>query len=60
MISKIKQTIFGRRAESIDSAAPNPNFNTTEPSDRLDFYQWAKELRVSSLHQVNQHVYLTV
>ena len=31
--------------------------STCEPDDRPEEFSWYRELRVSSLHKVNQHVY---
>jgi hypothetical protein len=34
------------------------SFTTSDPDNRPDEFTWYRELRVSSLHKVNQHVYL--
>jgi len=33
-------------------------YSTCNPDDRPEEFSWYRELRVSSLHKVNQHVYL--
>jgi len=34
------------------------SFTTSDPDDRPEKFSWYSEFRVSSLHKVNQHVYL--
>ena len=33
-------------------------YSTCDPDDRPEEFSWYSELRVSSLHRVNQHVFL--
>jgi len=59
MLSKCKQFVFGQRASKLDSAQPSTKFKTTLPPTELGFFQWVQELRVSSLHKVDQRIFLS-
>jgi hypothetical protein len=53
--------LFGQRAQGewINlEYGTRTSFTTSDPADRPDEFAWYRELRVSSLHKVNQHVYL--
>ena len=53
--------LFGVRAEgeaiNLEYGVKQPT-RTVEPQTQPDEFSWYSELRVSSLHKVNQHVYL--
>jgi hypothetical protein len=62
IISFLLTFIFGMRVQgesiNLDYGVEQPK-HTYVPSDRpADQFVWMSELRVSSLHGVNQHVYL--
>jgi len=61
IISFLLTFIFGMRVqgEPINlEYGTQVSFTTSDPADRPDEFAWYRELRVSSLHKVNQHVYL--
>jgi hypothetical protein len=53
--------LFGQRAQgewiNLEYGTRVP-YSTCDPDDRPEEFNWYRELRVSSLHKVNQHVYL--
>jgi hypothetical protein len=53
--------LFGERAQgewiNLEYGTRVP-YSTCDPDDRPEEFSWYRELRVSSLHKVNQHVYL--
>ena len=53
--------LFGERAQgewiNLEYGTPVP-CSTCDPDDRPEEFSWYSELRVSSLHRVNQNVYL--
>jgi len=53
--------LFGERAQgewiNLEYGTRVP-YSTCDPDDRPEEFSWYSELRVSSLHRVNQHVYL--
>jgi len=62
IISFLLTFMFGMRVQgesiNLDYGVEQPK-HTYVPSDRpADQFVWMSELRVSSLHGVNQHVYL--
>ena len=61
LIMFLLQFIFGVRIEgepiNLEYGIEQPK-HTTVPKDQPDQFSWMRKLRVSSLHGVNQHVYL--
>ncbi len=61
LIMFLLQFIFGVRIEgepiNLEYGTEQPK-RTTAPSEQPDQFSWMRELRVSSLHGVKQHVYL--
>lgn len=55
-MNSIIKFIFGVRIEG-EKINP-PAFKTTVPEDRPNKFDWFAEFRVSSLHNVDQYVYL--
>jgi hypothetical protein len=55
-MNSIIKFIFGVRIEG-EKINP-PAFKTTVPEDRPNKFDWFVEFRVSSLHNVDQYVYL--
>jgi hypothetical protein len=53
----IPEFIFGARIQG-EPATKQPTFQSTYPQDRPSQFDWSQEFRVSSLHNVNQRVYL--
>ena len=53
--------LFGERAQgewiNLEYGTRVP-YSTCDPDDRPEEFSWYRELRVSSLHRVNQQVYL--
>jgi len=53
--------LFGQRAQgewiNLEYGTRVP-YSTCDPDDRPEEFSWYSELRVSSLHRVNQHVFL--
>jgi hypothetical protein len=53
--------LFGERAQgewiNLEYGTRVP-YSTCNPDDRPEEFSWYSELRVSSLHRVNQHVFL--
>jgi len=62
IISFLLSFLFGVRIEgeaiNLEYGVEQPKRTTAAPSDQPDQFSWMRELRVSSLHGVNQHVYL--
>jgi hypothetical protein len=61
IINFLLTLLFGMRVEgeSINlEYGVEVSKRTTVPSDQPDQFSWMKEHRVSSLHGVNQHVFL--
>ena len=60
IISFLLTLLFGVRVEgesiNLEYGVEAPK-RTTVPKDQPDEFTWYRELRVSSLHKVNQHVY---
>jgi hypothetical protein len=48
--------VFGVRAEGIK--LPAPSFRSLYPEEQLSEFEWMQMFRVSSLHKVDQRVYL--
>ena len=48
--------VFGVRAEGIK--LPAPTFRSIYPEEQLSEFEWMQMFRVSSLHKVDQRVYL--
>jgi hypothetical protein len=48
--------VFGIRAEGIK--LPAPTFRSSYPADQPSEFEWMQMFRVSSLHKVDQRVYL--
>ena len=61
IINFLLTLLFGMRVEgesiNLEYGVEAPK-RTTVPNDQPDQFAWMKEHRVSSLHGVNQHVYL--
>lgn len=61
LIIFLLQFIFGVRVEgepiNLEYGVEQPK-RTTAPKGQPDQFSWMRELRVSSLHGVKQHVYL--
>jgi hypothetical protein len=62
LIMFLLQFIFGVRIEgepiNLEYGVEQPKRTTAAPSDQPDQFSWMRQLRVSSLHGVKQHVYL--
>jgi hypothetical protein len=62
IISFLLSFLFGVRIEgeaiNLEYGVEQPKRTTAAPSDQPDQFSWMRELRVSSLHGVNQHVFL--
>jgi hypothetical protein len=62
IISFLLSFLFGVRIEgeaiNLEYGVEQPKRTTAAPSDQPDQFDWMLQLRVSSLHGVNQHVYL--
>ena len=62
IISFLLSFLFGVRIEgeaiNLEYGVEQPKRTTAAPSDQPDQFRWMRELRVSSLHGVNQHVFL--
>ena len=56
IISFLTQLLFGVRIEG--EKISQPKFKTTLPPNQPSEFDWKWEFRVSSLHNVNQRVYL--
>ena len=61
IISFLLTLLFGMRVEgesiNLEYGVEAPK-RTTVPKDQPDQFSWMREHRVSSLHGVNQHVFL--
>ena len=61
IINFILTFLFGERAQgewiNLEYGTSVP-CSTCDPDDRPEEFSWYSELRVSSLHRVNQNVYL--
>ena len=61
IINFLLSFLFGQRAPgewiNLEYGTRVP-YSTCDPDDRPEEFSWYRELRVSSLHKVNQHVYL--
>jgi hypothetical protein len=62
LIMFLLQFIFGVRIEgepiNLEYGVEQPKRTTAAPSDQPDQFSWFSEHKVSSLHGVNQHVFL--
>lgn len=56
MFKSIITFLFGERVQG--EPVSTPTVKTTFPAERPSEYEWYKMFRVSSLHNVNQHVFL--
>jgi hypothetical protein len=52
----LPKILFGERVTG--ETIPKPTFQTSKPTSPLSEFDWMKEFRVSSLHGVQQYVFL--
>jgi hypothetical protein len=53
IIKKVRVFVLGERAKGEPAYDKKPTFRTICPNDRIDEFEWYKQLRVSCLYKKN-------